>query len=183
LEYRILSRAEIGLLVHLDRTEIIDRVYHLRQDTLVLENEHWDVPDWSPSEKQERISHLQEHFDRGAVFFGAFDGEILAGLSVLDLNPLSSGIDRLELLALWVSQNYRHKGIGRNLVSRLVQVARQHGAKSLYVPATPSEHTIRFYRALGFELANPVDAVRLADEPDDIHLELALWDLQGEDYR
>ena len=56
MEYRALSRAEIGRLAQIDRTESIDYIYYVRDGTLVLEKEHWDVPDWSPSEKQQRIA-------------------------------------------------------------------------------------------------------------------------------
>ena len=62
MDYRVLSRADIGKLAQLDRTETIEGVYYVRDGALVLEKEHWDVPDWPPSEKQERIADLQQDY-------------------------------------------------------------------------------------------------------------------------
>jgi ribosomal protein S18 acetylase RimI-like enzyme len=174
LEYHILSRIQIKKLSQIERTETVEYVYNMRDGNLVLEKEHWDVPDWSPSEQQERITDLRKIYDNGATFFGAIDGSILVGMSVLDHNPISSGADRLNLTGLWVSSPYRRQAVGRKLTYMAIQEACTRGAKILYVSATPSENTIRFYTSLGFQLANPVDPVLLKEEPDDIHLELVL---------
>jgi ribosomal protein S18 acetylase RimI-like enzyme len=174
LEYRILARAEISFLEQLDRTESIDYVYHMRKGTLVLEQEHWDVPDWSLSEKQKRIAAMQEYYDKGATFYGAFDGQLLVGMSVLDHNSMPSGDNRLNLTGLWVSCKYRVKGIGRTLLLLIAQAAHERGAKALYVSATPSENTYRFYQSVGFHLAELIDPDLYAKEHDDIHMELVL---------
>ena len=174
ITYRVLSRAEVDLFVHLDRTESVDRIHYVREGRLVLEKEHWDVPDWSPAEKARRISALKDVYDQEATFFGAFDGDVLVGLSVLDHNPVKTGVDRLNLDGLWVSQGYRRKGIGRTLVQKAAQEARERGASKLYVSATPSENTIRFYFSLGCQRAEPIDPDLYDAEPEDIHLELEL---------
>jgi GNAT superfamily N-acetyltransferase len=174
MEIRKLTRTEIGLLEQLDRAETIERIYYQRQGQLSLEAEHWEVPDWSPESKQSRIQALQAVFDRGASFFGAFDGDALIGMSVLDHNPVQSGDRRLNLEGLWVSQAYRGQGIGKALFQSTQQEAIQRGARWMYVSATPSENTVRFYTRLGCQPANPVDEILFAKEPEDIHLELLL---------
>jgi GNAT superfamily N-acetyltransferase len=146
----------------------------VRNGSLILEKEHWGVPDWSPTEKQHRIAVLQETFDRGATFYGAFDGSALVGMSVLDHYPMQSGVGRLDLAGLWVSNPYRGKGIGKALVRLVEEAARGRAAKRLYVSATPSERTVRFYTSMGFRLAEPVDPHSYETEPEDIHLELVL---------
>jgi hypothetical protein len=98
--YRVLTRAEIAQLAEIDRTESIDGIYYVRHGALVLEEEHWEVPDWSPAEKARRIAALQADYDRGCLFFGAFDGPTLAGMAVLDPQPLPTGDDRLNLAGL-----------------------------------------------------------------------------------
>lgn len=172
--YRQLTRAEIDKLHHIDRTETIEGVYKVREGELVLEPEHWEVPDWGAQEKQRRVAILQALHDQGAMFWGAFDGATLVGMSVLNPTPLSSGEGRLELAGLWVSQAYRKRGIGRALVRRVQEAARRRGARSLYVSATPSESTIRFYQSVGFTLAAKVDPALYAEEPEDVHMEMRL---------
>ena len=174
MKYRILSRDEINKFMQLDRTETIERIYYMRDGKLVLEPEHWDVSDWSDASKKERIANLQAVFDNGATFFGAFDGDKLAGMSVLDHNPIRTGVDRLNLEGLWVSNGYRGKGVGKTLFQMAAQEARSRGAKVIYVSATSSENTVHFYQRLGCQHANPVDPILFKKEPEDIHLEFNL---------
>ena len=77
MEYRTLSRAETNKLAQIDRTETIERIYYMRDGSLELEEEHWDVKDWSSEEKQQRIASLQDEYDASATVFGAFDGPTL----------------------------------------------------------------------------------------------------------
>ena len=157
MEYRVLSRTEISKLAEMDRTETIDHIYRIRDGKLRLEKEHWDVADWDASEKQQRITGLQKGYDHGDTLFGAFDGSTLVGISVLDQYTLPKVAGRFNLAGLWVSQGYRGSGVGRTLVSLVMDKARKLGAKTLYASATPSENTVRFYMSMGFQLADPVD--------------------------
>jgi len=171
-EYRLLGREEIALIAGIDRTQSIDHIYYMRDDVLVCKSEHWDVPEWSPEGKASRVRELEEIYDGGATFHGAFDGERLVGVSVLNHNALASSLDRLELAGLWVSHGYRRQGIGQRLVHRVIEQARARGARSLYVSATPSKSTVDFYMSLGMRLADPIDPGLYEEEPEDIHLEL-----------
>jgi hypothetical protein len=44
----------------------------------------------------------------------------------------------------------------------------------MYVSATPSLNTVRFYQSLGCRLTELVDPDLFKEEPEDIHLELSL---------
>lgn len=174
MSYRTLSREEITKLMEIDRTETITGLYRVEDGELRLEETHLNVPDWSPAEKKRRIAILQEEYDEGATFFGAFDGDNLVGMAELCHKPMSSGDNRLELAGLWVSSPHRGKGVGRALFKMVAEEARERGAKALYVSATPSVNTIKFYRSVGFELTSRVDPERYEAEPEDIHMELTL---------
>ncbi|MCP4547473.1 MAG: GNAT family N-acetyltransferase [bacterium] len=174
MKYRILSRAEIELLHELDRTEIVRNIHYLRDDRLVLVPEFHDIPDWSHKAKAGRIAQLQSVFDEGATFTGAFSDRKLVGMSVVDHNFVATGPRRLNLTGLWVSHEYRQQGIGKHLVTMAGDLCLARGAGILYISATPSENTIRFYFSLGCRHADPVDPDLLAKEPEDIHLELPL---------
>ncbi len=174
IQYRQLARSEIDKLVEIDRTETIERIYYFREGTLVLEDERWDVPEWSAARKQQLIAHLRTVFDHEATIYGAFDGGLLVGMSVLDHNFVQTGERRLNLEGLWVSDQYRGQKIGKTLFQLAAQDARRRGAKALYVSATPSENTVGFYMYLGCCLTELVDPQLFEREPEDIHLELDL---------
>ena len=84
LVIRDLERSEVAGVWSIDRTEWIDRVYHVRDGELVLEAEHYDVRDWPPGEADEYGPRLLDCFDRGGSCLGAFDGDTLVGAVVLE---------------------------------------------------------------------------------------------------
>ncbi len=172
--YHQLARADISQLAQIDRTEIINGIYTWRDGALVLADEQYPVPDWSIAEKQHRIQNLETLFDTGASFFGAFNQDVLVGLSVLDHRPIKTGNKRLNLEGLWVSHTFRGKGVGHKLFHLAAEAALEHGASAMYVSATPSKHTVDFYMRLGCQPAQPIDPDLLTKEPEDIHLELVL---------
>jgi ribosomal protein S18 acetylase RimI-like enzyme len=141
---------------------------------LLLKKEHHEVPEWNEAEKQSRIEGMQKVFDNGTTFKGAFDGNNLVGMSVLDHNPVRSGNQRLSLAGLWVSCPYRGAGIGKQLFQIAADEAKSRKAKALYVSAMPSKNTVHFYKCLGCKRAESIDEYLFEKEPEDIHLELVL---------
>jgi GNAT superfamily N-acetyltransferase len=172
IDFRELEREEIYLFGQIDRTETVDGIYYLQDGEYTMVAEHHDVPKWSDAFKQEKISRLLEVFDGGATAYGAFDGDVLVGMSMLDHQTVESGDKRLNLEGMWVSHPFRNQGIGMVLFRMASNEARSKGAQALYVSATPSENTVRFYRRLGCRPADPVDSILFEKEPEDIHFEL-----------
>lgn len=68
----------------------------------------------------------------------------------------------------------RNQALGKKLIDKTKEKAKELGAKSLYISATPSLNTVRFYLGLGCELVSELNPELFRLEPEDIHLELAL---------
>jgi GNAT superfamily N-acetyltransferase len=170
LEFRELERAEIDRIWTIDRREHIANIYRLTDGALQLEAHDVEVPGW-PSDTVAMTPLLYEMFDRGARFFAAFDGEQLAGVSVLDTLRRGEQGDLLQLELMHVGRDYRGQGLGTRLFERARAAARELGARRLYISATPSENTIRFYRGRGATVLAVPDPELFALEPEDIHLE------------
>src|ERR1700731_16153 len=134
---------------NIDRSEVIDKIYHLKNGTLVLRPEHHDVRGWPPGEAEKYTPILLACFDRGGWFYGEFDHERLIGVAVLDSKRIGKYKDQLQLEFLHVSNSYRNKGLGARLFNLARSKARERGARRMYISATPSEHTIKFYLRLG----------------------------------
>jgi ribosomal protein S18 acetylase RimI-like enzyme len=79
-----------------------------------------------------------------------------------------------NLSVLYVSRNYRRKGIASILAGEVARLARADGARRLYVSATPSGAAVGFYRSHGFEPTDEPNEALFALEPDDIHMILEL---------
>jgi len=129
---------------------------------------------WPPDDVRKTTPLLYESFDRGATFYGAFEGNQLVGVAVLDTIWRGPSCDLLQLEMLHVSRDYRAQGLGSAMFEQARAAAREHGARGLYISATPSENTIRFYQRHGSVVIGTPDPELFAREPKDIHLECAV---------
>jgi predicted N-acetyltransferase YhbS len=168
---RVLQRDEIHLLWQIDRREIIENIYYLRNGELVLVAEHFDMQSWPPGEAEHYTSILTDCYDRGGLFWGAFENEQIVGAAILENKFIGSKHDTLQLKFLHVSRNQRKHGLGSRLFNWAVEKAKALGASKLYISATPSENTINYYMKLGCVLATEINPELFALEPEDIHLE------------
>jgi predicted N-acetyltransferase YhbS len=171
MNIRLLQRAEIPLIWQIDRREVIENIYTLRDGKLVLEPEHYDMQGWPPGEAELYTPMLLDCYDRGGTFWGAFENDKLIGVAILESKFIGSKHDTLQLKFLHVSRDYRKQGIASTLFRLAVEKAQALGAKKLYISATPSENTVNYYMRLGSVLATEIDSELFALEPEDIHLE------------
>jgi predicted N-acetyltransferase YhbS len=168
---RELTRDEIERVWEIDRREVIENVYSLRDGLLVLEPEHHDMEGWPRGEAEIYTPIFRNCFDRGGTFLGAFEESKLVGAAVLESRFIGRNGDQLQLKFLHVSHDERNKGLGKALFQMAVARARDLGAKRLYISATPSQNTVDFYLRLGCEVTAEFDRELFDLEPDDIHLE------------
>jgi predicted N-acetyltransferase YhbS len=168
---RRLRREEIDLLWTIDRGEIVERIYDLRDGVLELRPDFFDIGGWPPGEPEMYTPLLEASFDRGGVFLGVFDGQRLIGAAVVDTRRLGPAGDLVQLSFLHVGREQRRLGLGSRLFDAAHEVAAELGAVGLYVSATPSENTVDFYQGRGCRVTLEPDPELFALEPEDIHFE------------
>jgi ribosomal protein S18 acetylase RimI-like enzyme len=176
LTVRQLRDDELGRVAEIDRTEQIDAIFVQRGTELESRPGDWSAPPWDPDGDGEHsvAAHVREvarSVDAGGTALGAFDGSRLVGLGVV-LPHLRPGIAQLAWLHVTAGQ--RDAGIGRRLCGALEAIAKGAGDDRIVVSATPSEHTVGFYRRRGYQvMAEPLPEL-YAREPEDVHLEKRL---------
>ncbi len=173
IEIRELGLCDISLIGSIDRSEHIDVEYtvvggHLRERPVSMT----DIPPWDPVGTDPysvaaEVAFCEPLVAGGAVLLGAFDGDRVLGLAVVDG---SFQLTLAWLAFLHVSRPYRGRGVGSALWGAAAKVATRAGAESLYVSAVPTGSAVGFYLSRGCELADPVHPALYAEEPDDIHL-------------
>lgn len=174
MNYRLLDRSELKLLSEIDRKEIVNEVYYFKNNNLEIVNEFYNIESWILEELQDYINRLEDIYDRNGIVYGVFHNNKIVGLAALASKFIGKNNDQLKLDMLYISSNYRKKGIGKNLVNLLCERARELGAKSLYISATPFKNTVNFYFAMGAKLANEINKELYELEPYDIHMVLEL---------
>jgi len=173
---RRMEASELDRIGEIDRSEHVTQEYSYRRGTLEKRTVDVVVPTWSRSSDHEhsvqgRVNAWQPILDRGGTLVGAFDADSLAGFAIYQPH-LAEGMANLSVL--YVSRNYRRRGIGSLLAGEVARLARFDGARRLYVSATPSGSTVEFYRSHGFEPTDEPDQALFALEPHDIHMILDL---------
>ncbi|HEY3473688.1 MAG TPA: GNAT family N-acetyltransferase [Anaerolineales bacterium] len=171
MNIRLLQREEIPLIWQIDRREIVENTYSLKNGRLVLRPDYFDIQGWPPAEEELYTPILIDCYDRGGMFWGAFENDQLVSVAILESKFIGAQRDTLQLKFLHVSRDYRKRGIASTLFNLAVEKAKALGAKRLYISATPSENTVNYYLGLGCVLAMELNAELLALEPEDIHLE------------
>ncbi|MBU7012364.1 MAG: GNAT family N-acetyltransferase [Theionarchaea archaeon] len=171
---RKMENHEINEIRNIDRSEIIEAIYYFKNKTIVKKPEFYDIRGWNENELSKSLEKLRNLYEKGGTFLGVFENEQLVGVGVLETKFIGSTHDTLQLAFLHVSNPFRKKGIGAELLQRLGKIAERKGAKKLYISATPSENTINFYLNQGCRLVEEVNQELYEEEPEDIHLELEL---------
>lgn len=167
---RVIGCEEIHAIWSIDRGETVEAAYRVEHGLLVLRPYPLEVPGWPPGQAELYTPILQACHDHGGWLHGLFDGPRLVSAAALENRPMGPRRDQLQFLFLHVDRAYRGQGLGRHQFALASAEAIRRGARSLYVTATPSQHTVDFYLDLGCELAAEVDADLFALEPEDIHL-------------
>lgn len=172
MEIRELGRSELRRVGEIDRTERIDVLYDQRGTELVARHGDWSAPPWHPDgdgphSVAEQVRAVEHYADMGATALGAFAGGRLIGIGVV-VPHLRPGIAQLAFLH--VSAGWRATGVGSRLADLLEQIARTAGDDEMVVTATPSENTVRFYLARGFQLMEEPLPELFELEPEDAHL-------------
>jgi predicted N-acetyltransferase YhbS len=145
IEYRTLAVAEIELLDEIDRSEVIDGRYQIHNGALVLDAElHFEAHGWPAGEPDASKPRIHECMARGGAAWGAFAGDRLIGIAVLDGRRIGINLDTLDMYFLHTSNGYRGRGVGEELVRLVRDRATELGARRLYVSSTPSANSVNF---------------------------------------
>ena len=132
---------------------------------------HGDTVDYRTLDTSEldRIREIDrtERIEAGATAVGAFADDRLVGMGVVlpRIRPSTA-----QLVALYVSDGHRSRGIGGRLSDELERIARAAGDLEIVDSATPSANTVHFYLGRGFEpMAEPLPELYEL-EPEDVHM-------------
>jgi len=165
-----LNREDIGRIREIDRSEKVKLLFRYSEGSLTLEKVDLNVPRWSEQECAERISTLSRELSKGGTLIGAIDGNLLVGAAVLGHKLIGDNLEEIQLVFLHVSNGYRRKGIASELFNVICKLAKDKGAKRLYISSTPSESAVGFYLSHSCKLATKVNRELYQLEPEDIHV-------------
>ena len=153
MQIRELDRAEVPRIWNeIDRSETHDETYVVRDGALTPVPNRFEIRGWHPA----MVEHDTPVLEQADVRLGAFDGERLVGVAVLDGE---------RLYYLYVDAGHRGRGVGTLLFE-----AAASRVSRLLVSSIPTRNTVDFYLARGCRLDPDPPPEQVAAEPDDIQL-------------
>lgn len=88
-----------------------------------------------------------------AYFIAELDGKILGGCGIFPTMNLPAGY--AELVKIYLKKEYRGLGIGRELMNRSIDFAKQTGYTHLYLESFPSlKEAIELYQKMDFKMVS-----------------------------
>lgn len=171
---KLKSLEEFNLLKEIDRSEIVNKKYKLKNNSLILVDDYYNITSWIDAEVNEYINRMNDIYNSKGLIIGAFDNNKIVGIGALDKVLCGQNKDKYKLDLLYIHHDYRSQGIGKEIVNLFKKEAIKDNINSLYISATPFKNTMDFYLSLGAILTNEVDEELFKLEPDDIHLELSV---------
>jgi len=171
MKIREISRSEIGKIwTEIDRSEFIHEICIMKENELTTKEINFDAQGWDNGSEKTYAPILEECFDSGGYFLGAFNGSgKLCGISVLENR--FNGNKRLQLKFLHISKEARKTGLGGALFKSSVEKAREKGAEMMYISSCENKNTVEFYKHMGCFITNNIDKELYKLEPLDIHME------------
>lgn len=174
ITYDSMTIAEADKLGEIDRSEMISLLYEMKDGELTETPVQFESPGWDEAALQTLRTRFTEALEQGGLCIGAYSGSTLAGFGLLAPHWRGADQDQLQVDLLYVSRNFRRRGIGSYLMQMLAAEARSRGARYLYVSSTETGSAVNFYKSQGSYLAEEADRELFKKEPKDIHMLIAL---------
>jgi ribosomal protein S18 acetylase RimI-like enzyme len=162
-----------SFLDHFNRNQEVSHVWRMENNKKTVKDVEF-IEDWDAIEKQGVIKGLVEVIDSGGTVLGAFDEKNLIGFASVDGRLIGKENEYIQMLKLYVSQEYRSRGIGVELFDKCAESARKAGASKLYISSNSSIETVEFYEKMGCEDARWLYEKQVELKPNDCQMEFIL---------
>lgn len=128
---RPLKYIDIHKVRDIDRSEIINHIYYYKKGNLELKKQHYNLNRWNEDELKDHISYLFKLYKKGGYFYGMFHDSKLIGIAALECEFIGKKQNQLQLVFFHIHKDYKNQGIGKKLMEKAKEKAKNLGAKSL----------------------------------------------------
>lgn len=168
--YRTLELDECNRIREIDASQYIAQAWRDINGSRQLIEINYQEPDF-PNGFENHLTNLKNTISTCGIVLGAFYKERLVGFCSVDNNFFGDKNKYVLLDQLFVSNELRDKGIGRNLFFKAAKMAQNKGADKFYICAGSAEETIAFYFSIGCEEAKEINQELYQMDTRDYQLE------------
>lgn len=172
--YRKLVVEECELINDMNPSQFIKRAWREVNGKRQLVEINYQDSDW-PNGYEHHFNSLKATVLSDGEAIGAFDeSNKLIGFATINRKFFGENYNYVLLDQLFISLEHRNKGIGKKLLLKISEVAREWQADKIYICAGSAEETIAFYFAIGCKEAVEINKELYENDPRDFQLEFQL---------
>ncbi|GIP58955.1 GNAT family N-acetyltransferase [Paenibacillus sp. FSL W8-0186] len=172
--YRKLVVEECELINDMNPSQFIKRAWREVNGKRQLVEVNYQDSDW-PNGYEHHFNSLKATVLSDGEAIGAFDeSNKLIGFATINRKFFGENYNYVLLDQLFISLEHRNKGIGKKLLLKISEVAREWQADKIYICAGSAEETIAFYFAIGCKEAVEINKELYENDPRDFQLEFQL---------
>lgn len=174
LVYRKLLLEECESIKEIDPSQYIGKAWREIEGKRQLVEINYQDEDW-PNGYEYHISYLRETILNGGSAIGAFnlDNKLL-GFATVNPQVFGEKYKYVLLDQLFITLDYRNKGIGKKLFMLSTDEARKWDVDKIYICAGSAEETIAFYFKLGCKEVEEINQELYEIDRRDYQLEFSL---------
>lgn len=174
VKYRKLVIEDCELINDMNPSQFIKRAWREVDGKRKLVDINYQDSDWAGG-YEHHFNNLKATVLSDGEAIGAFDeSNILIGFATINRKFFGENYNYVLLDQLFISLEYRNKGIGKNLFLKIAEVAREWKADKIYICAGSAEETIAFYFSIGCKEAVEINKELYENDPRDFQLEFPL---------
>lgn len=174
ITYRELTIDVAERIKEIDASQYIGKAWREVDGKRQLVEINYHDTDW-PNGYEYHYNNLRKTILGGGSAIGAFDSDNkLIGFATINREFFGSKYNYVLMDQLFISIEYRGKGIGKRLFMLSADVAKEWNADSIYICAGSAEETINFYYAIGCKEAEEINKELYESDPRDFQLEFVL---------
>lgn len=174
ITYRKLKVEESDRINEMNPSQHIRRAWRDVEGERQLVEINYQDSDW-PNGYEHHYNNLKNTILSGGSAIGAFNSNSkLVGFATVNREFFGEKYHYVLLDQLFITIEYRGKGIGKKLFEISADVARKWNANKIYICAGSAEETIAFYFSIGCKEAVEINKEIYESDPRDYQLEYNL---------
>jgi len=174
VKYRKLVAEDCTRINDMNPSQFITRAWRVVNGKRQLVEINYHDSDW-PNGYEHHFNSLRATVLSEGEAIGAFDksGKLI-GFATINRKVFGETFNYVLLDQLFISLEYRNKGIGKKLFFIIADIAREWQADKIYICAGSAEETVAFYFAIGCHEAVEINKKLYESDPRDFQLEFQL---------
>ena len=127
----------------------IDAITEIYNEAILTTTATFDL---EPKSRKDRIVWFESHDDRYPILVAEWDESVVGWASLTPWRPRAA-YDETAETSFYVSEEYRGKGIGRQLKQEIIEAARRSGFHTIIAGvAKGSDASLHLNKSFGFEV-------------------------------